>query len=331
MRLFDFLFGSSQDEEERKRLAKEAERQEHLKAEREQAASMLPFTFNSNCHQRYENEVPVMGLQKCSRTVSVVKNTSGCPGYKLQPGLGYIVKIFNDDLGKPNMSDKPMKVVRKTESSMELRGFPIEAQSPFGWQEVDYSDYGLVVSYKNNKVEKCVLYMYDRNVKIEYMNNFEAKSSTNNNGDTSFDNNVSVKSVAQGKSFNLKFSKIQIVKQPYNGDGQNIEISPSSYARIIRKGNNEVVTFDISNISELRDKGILQTNPTFNPSFTYSTDNEGDEFASAEVGNSFEAMRSGKEYVSLFQITRQKGNLVAFIINNLPNEGDFYYLIIFKE
>ena len=75
----------------------------------------------------------------------------------------------------------------------------------------------------------------------------------------------------------------------------------------------------------------MQTNPTFNPSFTYSADNEGDEFASAEVGNSFEAMRSGKEYVSLFQITRQKGNLVAFIINNLPNEGDFYYLIIFKE
>ena len=191
MGLFDFLFGSSQDEEERQRLAKEAERQEHLKAEREQVASMLPFTFNSNCHQRYENEVPVMGLQKCSRTVSVVKNTSGCPGYKLQPGLGYIVKIFNDDLGKPNMSDKPMKVVRKTETSVELRGFPIEAQTPFGWQEVDYSDYGLVVYYKNNKVEKCVLYMYDRNIKIEYMNNFEAKSSTIINGDTSFDNNVS--------------------------------------------------------------------------------------------------------------------------------------------
>ena len=39
--------------------------------------------------------------------------------------LANIVKVFNDDLGKPNMSDKPMKVVRKTDNSVELRGFPI--------------------------------------------------------------------------------------------------------------------------------------------------------------------------------------------------------------
>ena len=43
------------------------------------------------------------------------------------------------------MSDKPMKVVRKTENSVELRGFSVEAMSPFGWQEVDYSVYGFIV------------------------------------------------------------------------------------------------------------------------------------------------------------------------------------------
>ena len=83
--------------------------------------------------------------------MSVVKNTNGCPGYKLEPGIGYIVKIYNDDLNKPNMSDKPMKVVRKTDTFIELRGFPILAQSPFGWQEVDYRDYGFVVYYKNGE------------------------------------------------------------------------------------------------------------------------------------------------------------------------------------
>lgn len=152
-------------EEKRK---KEAQRQERLKAEREQVSSLTPFSFKSNCHQRYENGYPRMGLQECIRTVSVEKNTNGCKGYKLEPGIGYIVKVFNDDLGKPNMSDKPMKVVRKTDNSVELRGFPIEAMSPFGWQMVDYSDYGFIVYYEHGKVSKCVLHMYDRNTFIEY-------------------------------------------------------------------------------------------------------------------------------------------------------------------
>lgn len=136
--------------------------------ERAEAEFLQPFTFKSNCHQRYENGSPVKGEQECSRTVSVIKNTNGHPSYRLEPGIGYIVKIYNDDLGKPNMSDKPMKVIRKTETFIELRGFPIDAQSPFGWQEVDYSDYGFIVYYKNGQVEKCVLHMYDRNVRIEY-------------------------------------------------------------------------------------------------------------------------------------------------------------------
>lgn len=91
-------------------------------------------------------------------------------GYKLEVGKGYIVKLFNDDLGKPNMSDKPMIVVSKTDTCIELRGFKIEAMTPFGWQEVDYSDYGLKVWYINDKISKCVLYMYDRNIRIEYTN-----------------------------------------------------------------------------------------------------------------------------------------------------------------
>lgn len=130
--------------------------------------TIVPFVFKSNCHQRYENSQPKMGLQECSRTICVEKNIDGCNGYKIEPGVGYIVKIFNNDMGKPNMSDKPMKVVRKTEKSVELRGFPIEAMTPFGWQEVDYSVYGLIVYYEHNKVSKCLLHMYDRNTFIEY-------------------------------------------------------------------------------------------------------------------------------------------------------------------
>lgn len=201
MGLFDFLFGNKKKQEQ-ERL--ERERQERLQREKEERiaqerearlaenrrkdaerTSMTPVEFKSNCHQRYENGSPVKDLQKCIRTIRVEKNTNGCRGYKLQPGDGYIVKIFNDDLGKPNMSDKPMRVVRKTETSVELRGFPIEAQSPFGWVEVDYRDYGFIVYYESGKVSKCVLHMYDRNIFIEYRheNNEPLKSADTSSTD----------------------------------------------------------------------------------------------------------------------------------------------------
>ena len=147
---------------------KEAERQARIRAEKEKSSTMEPFTFKSNCYQRFENGTPVMGLQECGRTISVVKNTNGCQGYQFDPGDGYIVKFFNDDIEQPYMSDKPMRVVRKTETSVELRGFPILARSPFGWQEVDNADYGLMVHYEAGKVSKCVLHMYDRKTFIEY-------------------------------------------------------------------------------------------------------------------------------------------------------------------
>ena len=202
MGLLDFLFGNSKEKErqeelERQRIAAEArkaqqrkeeqERQARIKKEQAVRARMMtiePFVFKSNCHQRYEGAYPKMGLQECLRTVSVVKNTNGCSGYQLQPGDGYIIKIFNDDAGKPNMADKPMRVVRKTDTSVELRGYKVNAQTPFGWQELDLADYGLLVHYENGKVCKCVLHMYDRNTFIEYrtQSNEPLKSVSSNHG-----------------------------------------------------------------------------------------------------------------------------------------------------
>ena len=202
MGLLDFIFGNSKEKErqeelERQRIAAEArkaqqrkeeqERQARIKKEQAVRARMMtiePFVFKSNCHQRYEGAYPKMGLQECLRTVSVVKNTNGCSGYQLQPGDGYIIKIFNDDAGKPNMADKPMRVVRKTDTSVELRGYKVNAQTPFGWQEIDLADYGLLVHYENGKVCKCVLHMYDRNTFIEYrtQSNEPLKSVSSNHG-----------------------------------------------------------------------------------------------------------------------------------------------------
>ncbi len=165
--------------EQEKRLEENRKKEEQRKSEIEKRKSFHPFTFISDCHQRYEAGKPVKELQYCGRTVSVIKNTNGCPGYLLEAGVGYIVKLFNDDLGKPNMSDKPMKLIRATDDIAEFRGFPIYAQSPFGWQEVDYSDYGLTVHYKNSEVDRCVLHMYDRGVDLEYRKNKRSQSEEN--------------------------------------------------------------------------------------------------------------------------------------------------------
>lgn len=150
MGIFDLLFGDND------------------KPKEEKDDIVKPFKFVSNQHQRYENGVPTAGVQNCIRTVSVELNTQGCKGYLLSPGDGYIIKIFNDDLGRPQMADKPMRIYRKSETSVEFRGFPIKAQTPFGWQEIDLGDYSFIVYYENGVVSRCTLHMLDRNIFIEY-------------------------------------------------------------------------------------------------------------------------------------------------------------------
>ena len=39
-----------------------------------------PFVFESDVHLRYESGLPVMGVQKCTRTILVEQNIKGCEG-----------------------------------------------------------------------------------------------------------------------------------------------------------------------------------------------------------------------------------------------------------
>lgn len=205
MGFLDFLFGKKRDEQpkaesttsqatQKPLTPKQTQSQMKSTASKPSSHTLEPFVFKSDCHQRFENGREVMGLQQCGRTVSVEKNTSGCRGYKLTPGDGYIVKVFNEDIGKPNMSDKPMRLVSKTADKVELRGFPIEAQTPIGWQMVDYRDYGLTVYYTNGKVSKCVLHMFDRNIDLEYRKSVytESTQSTSTADKESSYNSISV-------------------------------------------------------------------------------------------------------------------------------------------
>ena len=187
MGAFDFLFGKKD-----------------TAANKHSEATIEPFVFKSNSHQRYQNGNPAMGLQHCIRTVCVEKNTHGCSGYKLAPGVGYIIKIYNDDLGKPNMSDKPMKIVSVEEGKVELRGFMVEAQSPFGWQEVDYSVYGFTIYYCEGIVSKCVLHMYDRNIHLEYYKKEdEIKNAFSSNIENEKTNNSIIEDIAIAVNWNF--------------------------------------------------------------------------------------------------------------------------------
>lgn len=136
----------------------------------------LDFVFKSPDHLRYENGNHVSGPHGgAGRAVKVEPNINGCEGYNVSSGDGYIVTVFNLDGIHPvwqnnvQMTPKPMRVVSQTADKIVLRGFPVQAQSPFGWVDFNGEDYGLTIKLKKGEVENCILHMHDRNVDIEYL------------------------------------------------------------------------------------------------------------------------------------------------------------------
>ncbi|MBR4552353.1 MAG: hypothetical protein IKO20_01335 [Bacteroidaceae bacterium] len=105
------------------------------------------MVFESHSHQRFEGGLPKQGIQTCNRTIKIEKNINGCKGYQLTPGDGFIVSIINMDGNHPlwgdnyQMSPKPMRVIDQSTSHISLRGYEVLAQTPFGFQSFDMSDY----------------------------------------------------------------------------------------------------------------------------------------------------------------------------------------------
>lgn len=74
-----------------------------------------------------------------------------------------------------------MRVVKFSDSEILLKGYCVSAQTPFGWQEIDLSDYGFSIILEKNVVKKCILFLYDRNVKLEYMVGSKTTENSANN------------------------------------------------------------------------------------------------------------------------------------------------------
>lgn len=193
MGIFDFLNNKKKEKarqeqlrlQEEKRRAEEqrrlAERRKQEEQQRREESFLSNFEFDSTCHQRYENGQPVRGLQVCPRYIKIKKNINGCSGYQLTPGDGYILTATNGDTGQPQFAPKPMRVVKFSDSEILLKGYCVSAQTPFGWQEIDLSDYGFSIILEKNVVKKCILFLYDRNVKLEYMVGSKTTENSTNN------------------------------------------------------------------------------------------------------------------------------------------------------
>lgn len=130
--------------------------------------------FNSTSHLRFENGITVREIQKCNRVIKIEDSVNGCDGYDRVDRDGYIVSILNLDQPHPvwggnyQMSPKPMRLIDKSDSIVILRGYSVLAQTPFGWMDVDLSDYGVTLYAENDEIVMCRLDMFDRNVYIEY-------------------------------------------------------------------------------------------------------------------------------------------------------------------
>ena len=137
------------------------------------------WIFVSNAHQRYEGGEPVMELQKGhTRHIKIEKNISG--------GEGYSVTILNPNpnpfTGSITMSTKPMKIVANKLTMASIMGFMFGKSDEFLDDEIElkgygydrlsgspFSDYGLTICLENDKPNKVILHMHDRNIDIEYL------------------------------------------------------------------------------------------------------------------------------------------------------------------
>jgi hypothetical protein len=124
--------------------------------------------FASGSHQRYENDIPVKGMQKCGRAVKIENNING--------GEGYSVTVYTLDSVHPVwgnnviMGTKPMKIISQTSDKIVLRGFGYDqrALALGAGDDASFAHYGLSIYLKYGEIDKIVSHLHDRNVDIEY-------------------------------------------------------------------------------------------------------------------------------------------------------------------
>ena len=129
----------------------------------------LDLVLKSTHHQRYQNDVPVMGPQYCNRQIKIEHKIfkDMFNGLEVNPKEGFIVTMWNTDLEPPtqHMQPKMMEKVYDAGDEILLQGVTLKAMGRVMHND---RDYGITLHLKNRNVIKCVLHLYDRGVDIEY-------------------------------------------------------------------------------------------------------------------------------------------------------------------
>lgn len=102
------------------------------------------------------------------RLIELVRNTDGVVGYRLEPGDGYVLTIYNAMTGQQQLTPKPLRLLYETESYAFLRGFSVDAMTPIGFTEIDMSDYGLSIFLESGEVVGCIVHRFDTNINYGY-------------------------------------------------------------------------------------------------------------------------------------------------------------------
>lgn len=131
----------------------------------------LDLVLKSTHHQRYQNDIPVMGPQYSNRQIKIEHKIfkDMFNGLEVNPKEGFLVTMWNTDLEPPtqHMQPKMMKMAYDFGDEILLQGVVLEAMGRVMHND---RDYGITLHLEDRNVVKCVLHMYDREVDIEYDN-----------------------------------------------------------------------------------------------------------------------------------------------------------------
>lgn len=130
----------------------------------------LPLEFGAS----YVSIQPIGGdfshPNKVCIKIRVEENASGCPGYVLSAGVGYIVSVIDNTSGTVQLGPFPMVIKEISPDSISLQGGKCIKESLFGNLEADNSQIGLTLFFKDRIVNKCVVTRIDTGRNYMYFN-----------------------------------------------------------------------------------------------------------------------------------------------------------------
>lgn len=89
-------------------------------------------------------------------------------GYRMSPSDGYILKITDEETGSVSLSPKPLRLVSETPDRIFLRGGTIPTMTPFGYMDIDHSDYGMTIIIDGMEIRGCIVHRFDTNMNYGY-------------------------------------------------------------------------------------------------------------------------------------------------------------------